>query len=338
MKKLLALLLILCMCTAMLASCDMGDIFGVEDGSSDKGDGNGGDDSESDGSSGTNDDKMPDISDMEKVKGEEITESDFQQMNEGFTNFTVVLEMEGMYDGEANMPNKLVVKVAGDSYEEYTYCGDTLFSADALFNIDGSEVYCIYDMVTKKWIKNTDGYSSAMTYPLMDMPIELDDFTYDNESGSYIIENFEADGEKLNIEMKFKDGKCVYCRVEQDLMGHNVTMKYAFSNYGTTKVTTPDAKDIIMDEDKEESMGPGTEMIPDVNDGPGAAMKPDMNDSDNKGDDSVSSDSTSESVDPGYDEFHPAIKDNNSDDSVSSDSKSESVDLGYGGSHPAGNY
>ena len=297
MKKLIALLLILCMCTAMLVSCDMGDVFGVTDNGGSDNDNDDNNDGKNDadakedenGGSEQNGGKIPDISDVEKVKGEEITERELQEMKDGYTNYTLVSTIEGIAGTEGtegtegeSIPFKSISKRDGSAFEMYSYSGDALISGEAGFKIDGKTVYFHLDTETGKWVKD-ETTSVYIEYPLENMPIELDDLTYDSESGSYVAKGMEAEGQKLDMELKFKDGKCIYCCIEQEIFEKNISMKYAFSDYGTTKVITPDAKDMILEAEKdEENGGAGGGMLPDVNDN----IKPVPDNSESKNPDS----------------------------------------------------
>ena len=263
MKKILALMLILCMCVTMLASCDIIDSLGGEKSDDEAGNSENTDKKDGGKDSGDNMKGFPDVSDAEKINGEKITERDFEKMIDGYSNFTVTVE--ALYGTVIYAEN---IKVDGDVCVCYEYEGKELLYGAATFKIDSELVYCIYDVEKKAWEVEGDGLFSV-EYPFMNFSVSYDELEYDAQSGSYFVDGVELDGATYDAEFRFRDGKPVYVSL-QEQTDRSDRMTFAFSDYGTTKVVTPKDEELIYDKsDAGEEDPDGGKTETDKNEGSG---------------------------------------------------------------------
>jgi hypothetical protein len=182
----------------------------------------------------------PDETKADSIKGERITEEQWNTVLKGeYTNYTYTY-VDGTVGGSVG--TKMNVKLAGDTYERNVYSKGVLSSRTGRFLIDGALNYFEYDISTGAWIV-LNNYSFTHNYPLKGFPIAFSDLVYNEATGAYRVEGMSMGGDaKVNMEFRFKDGYCVYVRMEQCADGSNTAnlayQMFVFAKYGETSVTS----------------------------------------------------------------------------------------------------
>ena len=242
MKRLFVFLLVFGMCSAMLASCDLfdpvmddyGDILG--DGADDDADRNNGESGgNKDEESDPNMEGFPDLTEIEAIKGEEITEEEFNKALWNHNNFTSVI-----YNmNDSGIIGTMYHKADGKTYVTYESDGNKIIYGAAAFKVEGKIISCNYKSSKKSW--EALEYNATAGYPLNGLPVVFEDLEFDAETGSYSVSGLEIENAITGWTFRFKDGNVVYAVMEREEMEKKTTRKFIFSDYGTTEVVSPDA-------------------------------------------------------------------------------------------------
>lgn len=73
---------------------------------------------------------------------------------------------------------------------------------------------------------------------------EYSSFTYESAAGLYVAHGLSMpmmDGQEVDVEIKFRDGKLAYAEVIMTESGETVSQRMSFSDYGRTVIQIPDA-------------------------------------------------------------------------------------------------
>ena len=226
MKKLIALLLVLCVCTALFVACQTSDT--PDDPTPPSGDQGG---------------NTPGGETPEKL-GEQITAEQWAAMTAGgsnpFTNYTGVMK-ETDSDGAVT---SVTVMLNGAEYIVTMQQG-TMTMKFAAFLMDSELCYFTYNAETEKWVEQESESmmaSMAKSYILAGCPYPFTQLVYNEETGVYTCSYLEdaEDTEPEQVEAIFKNGALVQMKVVEG----STLVEITGSDYGTTVVPRPTAEEI----------------------------------------------------------------------------------------------
>ena len=176
-------------------------------------------------------------------KGERITLDQWNALVAGTpTNFTCT---QTITQGDVNQT--AMIYVNGDEYIQTVYVNGVPARILSCFIIDGQKDYYTCDLTTGKWTPVNHLVSSD--YILYNCPYPFAEFDFDESTGTYsyvYVEDAEMDA-KRNIEIRFKDGLCIYLKMSifmGDVLAGTLTAETY--DHGTTVITHPAPEDITL--------------------------------------------------------------------------------------------
>ena len=182
----------------------------------------------------------------DEIIGEPCTQDEWYTMVEGnFYNYSGTMEVNS---------GILFFYKNGDEWCEKLIIGGQIEREEGEYLVDGELLYLQYDKETGKWKTAED--APVKEYPVINMPYDRKNFSYNTKTGTYIyklpdavelLNKYKLKGDP-NIYVKFIDGKCVYLEMPygvNEQKNKMVYVTYHIFDYGTTKITAPDKADII---------------------------------------------------------------------------------------------
>ena len=176
-------------------------------------------------------------------KGERITLDQWNALVAGTPkNFTCSQTVT-----QGGVSQTAIIFVNGDEYIQEVYSNGVPTRILSCFIIDGQKGHYTFDLNTGKWTPINHLVSND--YILYNCPYPFAEFDFDESTGTYsyvYVEDVEMDA-KRNIEMRFKDGLCVYLKMSM-VMGGVVAGDIVAEIYdqGTTVITHPAREDITL--------------------------------------------------------------------------------------------
>ena len=281
MKKILSFFLIICICTVFFASCDdstsSGSVMTTTVTTSPNGttSANGttsnlgttasasvtvpsgtantkvtASTTASSGSTTSGNTSEPDIE-----KGERITEDQWKYLvSDSIKNFSFV---QVVTRGDAMQITHMAVD--GKEYIQTITVDGKVARKVSQFTIDGITSTYNCDLETGKW--TYIGLHVQETYPLYACPYPFAEFDFDESTGTYSYTNIEDEemDAKRKVEMRFKDGVCIYLKMTMTA-GENVAgiVEATIFDHGTTFVPHPNPADITVSSGSQVT-NPGTD-------------------------------------------------------------------------------
>lgn len=230
MKKLISVLLLLCVCATLLVACQ-GPADKPEKPEIPNTPGNGGGEEEGGGEG-------------DVLHGEPITAEIWETFTASgarpYENFTATMKATyssgGIREGS--------VRRAGEEYT-VTIKQGTEEITTGTFLIDGVLGHYSYDPDTDTWGKTTsNAMESQLNSPLASFPFDFEELSYHEETGSYSFAMYPGEDKQgepvMRFEVCFKSGRLVYFKYEEP----GSVSEWRGSDFGTTVVKRPAASEI----------------------------------------------------------------------------------------------
>lgn len=190
------------------------------------------------------------------VKGEEVTAEQWATAITSMNNYSMEYTLTGEEDGvaasmsmSANVTENAFKRVATETIGDESETMEQYYSIETVEDV--ATIYA-YAKVNDVWAKTPVPYPAeywtsltGSTNVLLSYVIEdkFEEFTYDSGKGAYTCatlvfnEGTAYEQTLSNIDIRIKDGKVVYCKMDANTGSGSGTLQY--KDFGTTTVTLP---------------------------------------------------------------------------------------------------